>query len=253
MRRLPKAWRWPVAGLLVAGVGSMVLPMNNVLWYALGCAMTLTLLVRIAHREVPFGLALAQWRLGPDDESLLRARLASAVQCAQQGSTGLAVERLEALVPDLAAALGDDHTLTLQARFIALQLRSEHGHVPGRVAAMEGLSEEMNAALGPGDPETLAARIALAEWLQEDGDTDAAQEVYRQAVSVGTQELGADHQMTLIARGSLAVMRHDTPGAGRSAALEELAAVVRDMERVLGASHPNTVSTRRLLDQWTAA
>ncbi|MEU5100312.1 hypothetical protein [Streptomyces sp. NPDC020996] len=77
--------------------------------------------------------------------------------------------------------------------------------------------------------------------------------MYRQAVTVGTQQLGADHQMALIARGSLAVMRHKRPGADRSAALEELTAVVRDMERVLGAAHPNTVSTRRLLDQWTAA
>ncbi|MEU5100313.1 hypothetical protein [Streptomyces sp. NPDC020996] len=152
-----------MAGLLVAMAGSVVLPIDDLLWYLLGCAVTLTLLVRIAHREVPFGLAPAQWRLGPDDESLLRARLASAVQCAQQGSTGPAVEQLEALVPDLAAALGDDHTLTLQARFIAPQLRSEHSRVPDRVAAMEDLSEEMNAALGPGDPEALAARIVLAE------------------------------------------------------------------------------------------
>ncbi|MER8008700.1 tetratricopeptide repeat protein [Streptomyces sp. NPDC094149] len=251
MRRIPKGWRWAVAGLAAAVVGALLLPIGDILWiYLLMAVGLLALLIVMADREVPFALARAQWRLGPDDESVLRARFASAAQCIQQARIPLAITRLDALVPDLTEALGAQHPLTFQARFLALQLRGDSVGLPDRLTALGDLSDEMDLVLGPAHPESLAARCALGEWLEEEGEPERALAVYEEAVRAGTQELGADHHVTLIARGSLAILRCRTAGTDRGAALTDLAEVVRDMDRTLGAEHPNTVSTRRLLDQW---
>jgi hypothetical protein len=157
MRRLPKGWRWPVAGLAIAVVGSMVMPIGGMLWdYLLMALGLIVLLVLMAHREVPFPLALAQLRLGADDPRVLQARVASAAECVPRERIGLAVSRSDAVLPDLVRALGPGHPLTLQARFLSLRLRGEHGTLPDRVALLEELSDDMNRILGEGHPEALA-------------------------------------------------------------------------------------------------
>ncbi|MFM9698890.1 tetratricopeptide repeat protein [Streptomyces europaeiscabiei] len=259
VQRVSKAWRWPLGGLVAAVVGALFVPMGGPLWLhlvvTLGAVVTL---VRMANREVPFPVAVAQWRLGGDDPDVLRARTLSAVVALQQGQPGLAVYRLKSVLPDLTRALGPDHPETLSARVMSVQLRGETGDLPDRLAAVDDLIADITRGLGPGHPDTLAAVYCRAEWLGQDGRTDEAEAAYTDVVGAATEHLGADHNVTLIARSSLTILRHDRAGrtgdgAAFAGAVEDMAAVVDAMERSLGADDPTTASTRRLLAQWQRA
>jgi hypothetical protein len=258
-----KAWRWPLGGLVAAVVGALFVPVGGPLWahlvVTLGAVVTL---VSMAKREIPFPVAVAQWRLGGDDPDVLRARVLSAVACLQQGQPGLAVYRLESVLPDLTRARGADHPDTLSARVLSVQLRGETGDLPDRVGAVERVIVDITRVLGPGHPDTLAAAYCRAEWLGQDGRTDEAEAAYTDVIAAATEHLGADHNVTLIARSSLTILRHDraartgdgaAAAVATAAAVEDMAAVVDAMERAFGADDPTTASTRRLLTQWQNA
>ncbi|MFD9138363.1 tetratricopeptide repeat protein [Streptomyces bottropensis] len=255
-RRVAKAWRWPLGGFAAAVVGALFVPVGVLLWVhlvvTLGAVITL---VRLANRELPFPLAVAQWRLGGDDPDVLRARALSAAACLQQGQPGLAVYRLNAVLPDMTRALGPDAPDTLSTRLLSFQLRGETGDLPDRLTALDGLTADLTRVLGPGHPDMLAALYCRAEWLGQDGRTDEAEAAYAEVVAMAGEQLGADHNLTLITRSSLTILRHDRAGragdgAATDAAVEDMADVVAAMERALGADNPTTLSTRGLLTRW---
>ncbi|MER6345215.1 tetratricopeptide repeat protein [Streptomyces sp. NPDC001595] len=253
-RRLSTAWRWPVWGLVISTVGALFVPIGGLLWLhlllALGAVVTL---LRMAHRETPFPVALAQWRLGGDHPDVLRARVMSAAMALQQGQPGLAVHRLKSALPDLTRVLGAQHPDTLAARSLNLQIRGEHGDLMDRHAEVTNLIEDVTQVLGAGHPDTLAAQYTRAEWLSQDGRTDEAETAFTELVAKATEHVGRDRDITLIARSSLAILRHERPGgtpADKAAAMDELISVAADMERALGADHPTTANTQRLLGQW---
>ncbi|MGW1669348.1 tetratricopeptide repeat protein [Streptomyces sp. NPDC002324] len=257
--RVAKAWRWPLWGAVVAVVGALFVPIGAPLWVHLAVTLgAVVTLVRMANREIPFPVAVAQWRLGGDDPGVLRARVLSAAACLPQGQPGLAVYRLKSVLPDLTRVLGASHPDTLSARVLSTQIRGETGDLPDRLAAIDDLIADITPVLGPGHPDTLAALYCRAEWLGQDGRTDEAEAAYTGVVAAGTEHLGADHNMTLIARSSLTILRHDRAGrtgdgTAAAAAVEDMAAVVDSMEHALGADDPTTGSTRRLLTQWQNA
>ncbi|MGW6918643.1 tetratricopeptide repeat protein [Kitasatospora sp. NPDC054939] len=254
MQRVPKAWRWPLWGIVLSGVGALFVPVGGWLWvHALLAVNAVLTLGSMAHREIPFPVALAQLRLGGDDRNVLRGRVASAALCLPRGKVGLALLRLRAVVPELSRALGPEDPDTLSARSLLLQLEGATGRRPAHLPALESLLADLDRVLGPGHPDTLAGRYALAEWLADDGRFDEAEAAYRQVISAGTERVGPDSDVTLIARASLAALGHERPGGDRAAALDELSAVLADMERALGPGNPTTAGTRRLLTQWKRA
>jgi hypothetical protein len=61
MNRLPKSWRWPVAGLLLGIAAALFVPMGGLMWLHLTVTLlAVGLLARPAHTEFPFPVALAQ-------------------------------------------------------------------------------------------------------------------------------------------------------------------------------------------------
>ncbi|WP_405647821.1 tetratricopeptide repeat protein [Streptomyces uncialis] len=251
MKRISKSWRWPLAGLLLTSAGALVVPVGDMLWLHLAVTLSaLVLLVRLAHREVPFPLALAQLRLGGDDPALLRARVLSAAHGMQQGRIGLVLTRLRLVLPDLTRVLGPDHPDTLAARSMSLQVRGETGDLPDRLSAMRELIGDMTPVLDPGHPDVLAARYCLAEWLKSDGFTAEAETAFADVIALGTEHLGPDHNIVLIARSSLTILRYDRTGSDPSAAVEDMITIVAAMERTLGPAHPTAAATRHLLAQW---
>ncbi|WP_225860731.1 tetratricopeptide repeat protein [Streptomyces triticiradicis] len=254
VRRLSRAWRWPLGGLVLSAVGALFVPVGTLLWLQLCVTVgAIITLVRIAHREVPFPIAVAQWRLGGDHPEVLRARAMTAAMALQQGQAGLAVHRLEHVLPDLVRVLGPDHPDTLSARSLNLQVRGEHGGLPDRLAAVADLIEDLTRVLGPGHPDTLAARYCRAEWLSQDGRTDEAETAFGDLIATATESVGPDSDITLVARSSLTILRHERSGAtpaDKAAAVDELTAVLDAMDRALGTDNPTTASTRRLLGQW---
>lgn len=129
-------------------------------------------------------------------------------------------------------------------------MRGEKGDLPDHLTAIRELIGDITPVLGPGHPDTLAARHCLAEWLNENGRTDEAEAAYEDVVATGTEHLGADHNLILIARSRLTILRHNRGGPDSGAAVDDMATLVVDMERALGPAHPTAASTRRLLTQW---
>ncbi len=254
VRRLSTAWRWPVWGFVVFAVGALFVPVGGLLWLHLLVALgALVSLLRMAHRDIPFPVAVAQWRLGGDHPDVLRARVMSAAMALQQGQPGLAVHRLRSALPDLTRVQGARHPDTLAARSLQLQIRGEHGDLVDRHAEMADLIKDVTQVLGAGHPDTLAAQYTRAEWLSQDGRTDEAEAAFTELVDKATEHVGRDRDITLIARSSLAILRHERPGgtpADKADAVDQLASVAADMKRALGADHPTTAGTRRLLGQW---
>ncbi|WP_327250216.1 tetratricopeptide repeat protein [Streptomyces sp. NBC_01244] len=253
MQRVSKAWRWPLACSGLAAVGALFVPIGGPLWAHLIISLGgISGLVRMAHREIPFAVAVAQWRLGGDDPAVLRARVLSAAACLPRGRGDLAMARLKAVLADLSRVQGPEHPDTLAARCLCLQVRGELGDLPDRIAAMEELVGSLTHVLGPGHPDTVGAWYILGEWFGQDGRDDLAESAYRHVINAGGQELGLEHNLVLMARSSLVILRYEQPGRDKNAALAEMTAVVDGMERVLGSDHPTTAATRRLLTQWKA-
>ncbi|MFJ1732988.1 tetratricopeptide repeat protein [Streptomyces sp. NPDC088254] len=256
-RYLSKSWRPPAVVIALAAVGSIFIPAGEV-WrwgYLLGVLLVLNVLARRAHRDVPLGLAMAQWIWGTDHPRVVRLRVAWAAQLSRQGRIGLAVTQLDDILPGMIEVWGPDHPETLTVRAMHLRLRGDYGALPGRVAALEELTGEMLRAMGPGHPETLAARGLMAKWLDQDGDTNRALALYEDVVSVSSETLGAGDTLTLRARRALIELRYITASDannmdGRYAALDEMTDAVRDMLWVLGPAHPITVGSQRTLDLW---
>ncbi|WP_190046954.1 tetratricopeptide repeat protein [Streptomyces galilaeus] len=251
MQRISKSWRWPLAGLAGSCAGALFVPIGGMLWVHLIVTLSaVVVLVRLAHREVPFPVALAQLRLGGDDLAVLRARVLSAAASLQQGRPDLTLYRLKSVLPDLNRVLGPAHPDTLSTRLLSLQVRGETGDLPDRLTAIRELIGDIAPVLGPGHPDTLAARHCLAEWLGQDGRTDEAEAAYEGVITTGTEHLGADHNLVLIARSSLTILRYDRTGPANGAAVDDMTAIVAAMERALGPTDPTAASTRRLLTQW---
>ncbi|MFF7262032.1 tetratricopeptide repeat protein [Streptomyces sp. NPDC008159] len=254
MQRVSKSWRWPVGGLVVAGVGALFVPIGGLIWVHLLISLgAVVALARMAHREVPFPVALAQLRLGGDHPAVLRARALSAAMALQRGRPDIALYRLNSVLPDMTRVLGPAYPDTLSTRLLSLQIRGETGNLPDRLTAIRELIGEITPVLGAGHPDTLAARQCLAEWLGQDGRTEEAEAAYEDVVAAGTEHLGADHNLVLIARSSLTILRYDRTGPDKGAAVDDMTAIVAAMERTLGAAHPTAAGTRRLLTQWQNA
>ncbi|MGV9557762.1 tetratricopeptide repeat protein [Streptomyces sp. NPDC003522] len=238
-------------GLVLASAGALVVPIGGMLWLHLLVALcAFTVLAGLAHREVPFPVALAQLRLGGDDPAVLRARVLSAVVCLPRGRADLTLARLRSVLPDLTRVLGPDHPDTLSTRLLGLQVRGEAGDLPDRLTEMRKLIDDITPVLGPGHPDTLAARHCLAEWLGQDGRADEAEAAYEDVIATGTEHLGADHNLVLIARSSLTILRYDRTSPDNGAAVDDMTAIVAAMERALGHADPTAASTRRLLTRW---
>jgi hypothetical protein len=133
------------------------------------------------------------------------------------------------------------------------------------------------------DAAALAARSRYAELQGDDGDFELARHLFAALVPDLQRVLGAEHPDTLAARASLAgwtgMAGFGLPAVGvrrafrrvslrvrrafwrgrcqcqgcacRAAARDQFAALLPDLERVLGADHPDTLDARWNLALWT--
>jgi hypothetical protein len=137
--------------------------------------------------------------------------------------------------------------------------------------------------LGPHHRDTLTTRWYIASWLARAGDPPRAVLRMEQFLVDQIQALGRDHPDVLTTRRALAELRGDVVrGYGKGdvhhwqfvsdagnlvsnarvigrrlhpehqEVQESLERIVEDHARLLGATHPNTVSARETLDRWQA-
>ncbi|MFL9684494.1 MULTISPECIES: serine/threonine-protein kinase [Streptomyces] len=147
--------------------------------------------------------------LGADDPLTVEAAYQRAMYLFQQaGDRG----ELESLLPRLLRVLGPDHRRTIDVEAAVTGSAAARGSGDGRqlIPGLREVVERATRVLGPGDPITLLARLDLAEALDREYDGD------------GRPLTGA---------------RERTPE--RSARRrDQLAPLLPDLERGLGAGHP---------------
>jgi len=190
-------------------------------------------------------------------------------------------DQFAALVPELQRVLGAEHPATLAAR-VSLTFWTRAPWAVDQLAALLG---DLERVLGAEHPATLTARGRCAQLRGDDGDFEAARHLFAALVPDLERLLGAEHPATLTARASLAewtgMAGFGLPAVGvrrvfqrvrlrfqrdflwggrcrclgcarRAAARDQLAALLPDLERVLGAEHSDTLGARWSLAMWTA-
>jgi hypothetical protein len=178
---------------------------------------------------------------GDDPAALIaRSSMAAAAAAAEDWAAG---DQYAALLPDLERVLGADHPETLAARRRHAALQGDDGEFEAARQLFAALVPDLERVLGAEHPDTLAARLSLAEWTGMAG--------------FGLPLVGVRR---ILWRVTLRVQRRLFWGGrcrcggctNRAAARDQLAALLPDMRRVLGADHPDTLAARWGHAMWTA-
>ena len=240
-------------------------------------------LIADAHREDD--------AYGPEHPDTLAARSDLAHWTGEAGDAAGARDQYAALLPVFERVLGPEHPDTLTARGNLAHWTGEAGDAAGARDQYAALLPIRERVLGPEHPDTLTARDNLARWTGEAGDAAGARDQFAallpiQRAGPGPRAPGhPDHPRQPrpldrggggCGRGPRPVRRaaaHPRAGAGRRAprhpdhprqprpldreagdaagARDQFAALLPVRERVLGPEHPDTLTARSNLADWT--
>ena len=110
------------------------------------------------------------------------------------------------------------------------------------------LLPDQEHVLGPDHPDTLLTRYDIAHWTGKAGDAQRRCGYASSYSRIGSASRG------LITPTRWDALRHrplDRQGGGRAEALRLCRELLPDQQRVLGADHPETLTTRHSIAHWT--
>ncbi|MEU6124156.1 tetratricopeptide repeat protein [Streptomyces sp. NPDC047123] len=133
--------------------------------------------------------------------------------------------------------------------------------MPSDTRRYPGMSVPASTSVEGEDLFSLSARNTLARSRQESGDHAGAMLLYEKNLAACVRVLGGEHHLTLTARNNLAAARRaelldrqrkrapERPGhpentEGSVPGVSHVETILRDMERVLGDEHPDTLVAR---------
>ncbi|MEU0688141.1 hypothetical protein [Streptomyces uncialis] len=184
-------------------------------------------------------------RLDPAHPRVLGMRRVHACALIGLGHHARAETLLRDLVPATAGALGADHHLTLRAEQHLYWAVNEGGRHQEAEAGLRGIAARLRPSSEPGTALLLHVRCKLAWTVGRQRPHEAAAE-YAGVTADRARALRPDHPETLDTRfsqGKMYVLH------GRSAeALALLEPAYRDLRRVEGARHPDTLEARKYLN-----
>nr|WSX77594.1 tetratricopeptide repeat protein [Streptomyces sp. NBC_00899] len=188
----------------------------------------------------------AAW--GADHPLVLDTRLALAAVRAEAGDVGGAAAAYEGLAADMVRVLGADHPRLPWVRRNLAHWRARTAWAappPPRMSELEGPALGEVLIREPHDTAVLR-NLAQVRWNQ--GDEVGAVEAYERLLARRARERGADHDVTLVTRLTLAGMRAE--GGDVAGALAAYASLAADMARTLGEDHRGTRGARHRLALW---
>jgi protein-disulfide isomerase-like protein with CxxC motif len=144
---------------------------------------------------------------------------------------------------DMELVLGPEHREVCNAQAWAAYLRGESGERTAAVAELRAVVAELERQRAAG-MDLLTARRLYAWQLGESGDRPGAEAVLKTMIAESSRTLGADHEVTLLARRDLARQRAARGGYDEAARL--LSQLEQDLSRVFGAEDIQTLQARFL-------
>lgn len=227
-----------------------------------GLLRVLALILRsVPFRDAPLDVHRSLWMrtelaimANPDHPDALtaRANLASGYWAA--GRVIQALSLLEQVVADRVRILGTDHPYTLTTRANLATSYQSAGRHNEAVVLMEQVLVDHERILGADHPNTMTTRSNLAMMYQSAGRYPEAFSLNERVLTDHIRLFGDNHPDTVSSRESLAaVMRsinetyanlvYRSP-ARMEETLVVLTHLLAQLERILGESHPDTLSTR---------
>ena len=198
-----------------------------------------------AAKAVPLhkqNLAACERLLGPGHPRTLASRNNLAAACSDSGRSDEAILLLKQILTVREQLLGPSHPDTVSSRSNLAAAYLAANHPAEAVPLLEQVLAEQVRVLGPDHPGVARSRINLAGAYRHSGQVAAAIPLLRQILAARELQ-DFDHLGTLAVRNNLAVAYRNIGQPAQAIPLYEqnLAAC----ERLLGANHPRTVTTRR--------
>jgi tetratricopeptide (TPR) repeat protein len=207
-------------------------------------------------------LAIRERVLGPEHPDTLNSRNNLAAALSDRGEYQRAAQLHEQTLTVRERVLGPEHPDTLGSRNNLALALGDGGEYQRAAQLHEQTLAIRERVLGPEHPDTLKSRNNLALAFRDGGEYEQAAQLHEQTLAIRERVLGPEHPDTLNSRNNLALALGDrltwrisalrallALGDGgeyeRVAQLHEQTLTVR--ERVLGAEHPDTLSSRNNL------
>ncbi|SDD12284.1 serine/threonine-protein kinase [Aquimonas voraii] len=179
----------------------------------------------------------------PEGETMADLRLRLAIQRLNadlvSGQFDAIDPRAEALLKQFDDAIPAEQQLDIEQ--IRLRARIEKGERESALADLQTALQRADTSLGASHRITLALRHDLASVLQLLGRFAEAAEVNAASVSAYLLRYGADHPQTLYARNLAATLKFRL--GDETGALADLEDVYTARRRMLGETHPSTLSS----------
>jgi tetratricopeptide (TPR) repeat protein len=181
--------------------------------------------------------------LGSEHHYTLTTKASLAVVLGELGDLGQARELNEEVLEAMNRLLGPEHPHTLGAKNNLAGVLKTQGDLGRARELNEEVLEAMSRLLGPEHPRTLGAKNNLAVILEAQGDLGRARELCEEVLEANS--LAPEHPHMLSARNNLAAVLEAQGDLGRARELYE--EVLEARTRLLGAQHPDTLSTNDAL------
>lgn len=211
----------------------------------LGIAMRSAGSPRDAIPQFEEALNLLRTRLTDTGSATLACRLSYSVTLLMVDRLDEAEAEMRPVLAAYQASLGPTHPYSLVCQVnLAAVLRQQRERDPGKAseaAAAIGIAlDGLERVLSPEHPYTLAAAMVDSVLRTDQGQFEWAAEAEARTAAVLARTLGPTHPDTLRCRANLLLTRRNL-GTDTTA---ELAAVIEELELMLGADHP-TIATLR--------
>jgi tetratricopeptide (TPR) repeat protein len=147
--------------------------------------------------------------------------------------------------------LGPDHPETAVGLNNLGAVLRNLGEIDAAKLKLERALDICERVLGPDHPNTAFCLSGLARVLSIQGERNAARRLHERALAIRERTLGPEHLHTARSLNDLALLLRDQGDTAAARPLFERALAIRD--RVLGPDHPDTVATRRALEELAGA
>ena len=250
-RQLARSLRDNVGALLAHGERELWLPEPHPVLMRAGESLGDAGLMTAAARYFTQRHNAATRYLGPNHQTTLAMRSASAHWAAGASSIARAVDELQSVLDQQLFTLGADHADTLTTRSRLIQWHEDLPTSPEVSEATAQLIDDQTRVLGRDHPATLATVWQQIESNLAYGNNKTFSDTRMAMDSLiarSTRTLGPHHRRTFAARSRLACWLGES--GQLTAAIDILEQLLLDEVPVLGANHRDTLATLGNLALW---